>query len=624
MRYFLLYILIFVGLSSDLLAQNAIDTILLPEVQLEESRLSSNSIGTHIDVINHEIIGCSNTQSFSDFLSNNTAFYIKRYGALSTSTFRGTTSAHTLVLWNEVPLNSIANGLADLSIVPIHSFNKTTIVHGGDGSIFGSGALGGSIHINSVLDFNDNNELNLSVERGSFGLDSRSIKIVQSNRDFAFSAFFHTLDDINNFTFINTTKLGHPKETNKYGRIISDQKQFNLLLRLSKDHVLKFNYWGINNDREVPQNMSIPFSDAKQYDVSDRFLASSKYKFKNINIRIKQSYVKEDFNYTELSKNIDSYYIAKTHISDIDIKLKQNNQLFNAGVVLTKNIVSNNNYHLDVIKDNSLALIGAFQKLIGSSKFNVIVRKEWHSVYEVPIVPTIAFETKINSIFRLRSKYNMNFRSPTFNDRYWVSSGANGNLDLLPENSWNKELGLDILLDDLIINTTVYSLDIKDMILWQTTSNQIWQPNNVRKVWSRGLEIKLKYKLNQFNFESGYCYTKSTNEDQLSNLDISKGKQLLYVPLHKAYASLIYSRDNAKIILNQSYNGSVLTSYSFSGDEYLDEFLLTDISLSKKITSSPIYISIKIKNLFDSSYQTYSNYPNSGREYILTLNYKLN
>ena len=53
-------------------------------------------------------------------------------------------------------------------------------------------------------------------------------------------------------------------------------------------------------------------------------------------------------------------------------------------------------------------------------------------------------ETKINSIFRLRSKYNMNFRSPTFNDRYWVSSGANGNLDLLPENSWNKELGLDI------------------------------------------------------------------------------------------------------------------------------------------------------------------------------------
>ena len=72
-------------------------------------------------------------------------------------------------------------------------------------------------------------------------------------------------------------------------------------------------------------------------------------------------------------------------------------------------IVSNNNYHLDVIKDKSLALIGAFQKHIGSSKFNVIVRKEWHSVYEVPIVPTIAFETKINSILRLRSKYNMNF-----------------------------------------------------------------------------------------------------------------------------------------------------------------------------------------------------------------------
>ena len=119
-------------------------------------------------------------------------------------------------------------------------------------------------------------------------------------------------------------------------------------------------------------------------------------------------------------------------------------------------------------------------------------------------------------------------------------------------------------------------------------------------------------------------YTKSTNEDQLSSLDISKRKQLLYVPLHKAYASLIYSRGNTKIILNQSYNGSVLTSYSATGDKYLDEFLLTDLSYSQKITSSPIYLSIKIKNLFDSSYQNYSNYPNPGREYILTLNYKLN
>ena len=153
MRYFLLYILLSVGLSLDLLADNPIDTILLPEVQLEESRLASHSVGTHIDVINPDIIGYSNTQSFSDFLANNTAFYIKRYGALSTSTFRGTTSSHTLLLWNEVPLNSIANGLADLSIVPIHSFNQMTIVHGGDGSIFGSGALGGSIHINSVLGF---------------------------------------------------------------------------------------------------------------------------------------------------------------------------------------------------------------------------------------------------------------------------------------------------------------------------------------------------------------------------------------------------------------------------------------------------------------------------------------
>ena len=68
---------------------------------------------------------------------------------------------------------------------------------------------------------------------------------------------------------------------------------------------------GLDNDREVPQNMTISFSDAKQYDKSDRVFAALTHTVNNFKFKLKHSYLKEDFNYTEFSKNIDSYYIAK-------------------------------------------------------------------------------------------------------------------------------------------------------------------------------------------------------------------------------------------------------------------------------------------------------------------------
>ena len=193
MKQILVNILFFLGLSVNLLAQTAIDTIFLSEVKLVESRFSTHNIGSNFEVINPEIIGDGNSQTISDFLTTNTALYIKQYGALSTPTFRGTSSSHTLVLWNGIPINSIANGLADLSILPINSFSEVAIVHGGDGSVFGSGALGGSIHYNSAIDFNPQKQIKLTTEKGSFGLESNSILFFQTNNKFAVSGFFYFL-----------------------------------------------------------------------------------------------------------------------------------------------------------------------------------------------------------------------------------------------------------------------------------------------------------------------------------------------------------------------------------------------------------------------------------------------
>ena len=52
--------------------------------------------------------------------------------------------------------------LLDFSITPLQGFEKIAIVHGGDASVFGSGAMGGSIHLNSIPDFKNQKEIKLT------------------------------------------------------------------------------------------------------------------------------------------------------------------------------------------------------------------------------------------------------------------------------------------------------------------------------------------------------------------------------------------------------------------------------------------------------------------------------
>ena len=162
MKQIIAHILLLLGFVSILQGKMAIDTIMLPEVKLMESKLIAHTIGTQMDVIKTGTFGEGSSSDLASLISSSSSLYIKQYGALATPSFRGTSSSHTLVLWNGVPLNSIANGLSDFSSIHTHNFTDIYIVHGGNSSVFGSGAVGGSIHLNSNSKFINKNSFSVS------------------------------------------------------------------------------------------------------------------------------------------------------------------------------------------------------------------------------------------------------------------------------------------------------------------------------------------------------------------------------------------------------------------------------------------------------------------------------
>ena len=624
MRQIIAHILLLLGFVSTLQGQMTLDTIQLPEVKLMESRLSVHTVGVQIDVIKPAEIGEVSSCNLASVISSSSSVYIKQYGALATPSFRGTTSSHTLVLWNGVPLNSIANGLSDLSSIHICNFTDIYLVHGGNTSVFGSGAVGGSVHLNTNLKSINKNYFSISTTMGSYGLNSESLAFSFKQKKLSVQGSLQNLIHANDFEYINVTKLGRPFVTNEYGKIKSQSQHLDLSYKSSKYTNYNFSYWASKLDREVPQNMTIPFSDAKQYDVAYRALLSIEHKHNYLSINLKQAYLQEDFRYTEILKNIDSHFLAESYISDADFKLIKGNYLFNISGAFTNNKIANSNYIAICKKETNLTAFTSMQYRSKILALNTVLRKEWQTSFKVPIMPTLAFEINLSSAIKFRFKYNRNFRSPTYNDRFWIGAGSNGNIDLTPEDSWNKEMGFDVNFRYMQFSATVFNLDISDMIVWQQMEDGNWTPNNIKQVWSRGLETKAKFKIKKMSVLGNYSFTRSTNELSTNELDDTVGEQLRYVPLHKGNISINFTKDNLQFNLNKLYTGEVITTYGSLNNNTLDEFILTDISVKYTFDKLPITILGKVKNLTDKSYITYQNYPNPGRELLLTINYTIN
>ena len=149
-------------------------------------------------------------------------------------------------------------------------------------------------------------------------------------------------------------------------------------------------------------------------------------------------------------------------------------------------------------------------------------------------------------------------------------------------------------------------------------------PNNIKQVWSRGLETSLKVQTKNLSIIGNYAFTKSTNEIATDPLDISVGEQLRYVPLHKGGVAFIVKENDFAFIVNQNYTGQVITSHGALENKTLPYFILTNIAIAYSPAFIPVSIEGKVKNLMDKSYTTYQNYPNPGRELLLILNYTIN
>ena len=600
------------------------DTVNLNEVSVISPKSIIFSNGSNVKKIDPFKIKISQTEKIADLLSSNSSIYIKQYGALATATIRGTSSSHTAVNWNGYPINSIANGLSDLSNITALTNDNIFLIKGGNSTIFGSGSIGGSINIDSKKIRNQKLSSNTNFESGSNGLSSQSYSAKYGDDIVSFYILHSKLKDKNKFKFTNISQAGNPRQTNKHGKIVSFQNKLDLNFKLNPNIIIQFNYWGDNSTREVPQNMTIRFTDAMQYDVNDRISISSTYSVKNLSCKISKALIYEDFRYTEEIKNIDSKYLASKEFNNFDLSYNFKNLIFQSTFSYNKNKINSNNFENNKEKDISKTIFFSTSYKKNNLETQLAIRGEDNSEYEVPLTPLFSTEYKFNELVQLSIKLNKNFRSPTFNDRYWFSSGSRGNIELKPEMSNNAEFSIHLKKNKFKLSSTLFNLDVKDWILWSQNIDGIWSPENIKEVWSRGIETQLKYNYKKILLELNYSLTKTTSEKASNDLDISVGQQLRYVPKNKLNTTLLYVEGKIISFLNITFTDEVITSYSSGDNKKLEAYTLVSAGTSYKLFNEDLKLDLRVLNLTNQQYQTYLNYPNPGREYVLSINYTIN
>lgn len=610
--------------AACVLAQDSLKAKTLAGVVVQANRLAYFSSGNKIQKADSSALSSFKINNLADFLANSSQVFIKSYGvgSLATPSLRGTGASHTAVLWNGFNLQSSMNGTVDLALLPTFLLDKVDIQHGGASALFGSGAVGGAIHLNSSANFGEKLSISAQIGAGSFANFQQGIKLKVSKKNFVTGVRFFNHTAENDFTFINTAKFGKPIEKQSNSAF----KQYGFLqenyLKINENQQIDLQVWYLNADRQVPPTLTTASSKASQQDESLRVTTNWRYQRTKISYFARSAFFKEKLIYQEPDIQLFALSKAVTWIGEIESKIAiSKNQLLNVGMNHTYFRAETDGYRAGKLQ-NRTSLFFSYKINNAKDTWNSVVslRKEMIDNYFAPFTPSLGFEGILHKNLTLKGNIAKTYRVPTFNDLYWQTGG---NPNLAPESGWSGEIGLNFdFLAKGQLSLTAFNSLIDNWIAWLPNQQGKWEANNVLKVWSRGLELTANYSIDfqkvKLKSSINYNYVVSTNEKVGKGDESSLHQQLIYVPKHTAQANISLIYKGLQFNYNHTFTGERFTTGDNS--QKLPFFSIGNLSIQQKIRA--LSFQLQINNIWHKSYQQIAFRPMPMRNFMAVINYE--
>ena len=617
--------ILFLSVIFSLMGQQ--DTLMLETVEVSATRLLKYAHGTKVDIVNIS----SFTKNLDKEITGKSGIYFKEYGngQLSTIAFRGTSAAHTNVIWNGNNLNSPTLGLTDFAIIPSYMLESVVVQYGSSSALYGSGALGGAISINqSDPDFYPHRRLNALIEQGSFGKLSYGASAGFGNHKLTTSTKFYSQELTNDFEF----NFDDQKFTQTNAAVSQRALSQNFSYLINKSSWISMTGMYIHNEREIQPTISNLTSDDE---LSDRnFYFSTRYHNESGPglLTVNAGYTSYNQRYNN-NPATNSYQLTLSPEYDIVLRPKTS---IRAGVKAMR-FGAENSSSLQDIGENQIDIYASINHDLKSWwKLSLNLRQSFYSNQNAPFAPSLGNEFTVfnrqDEKIKFRTSFSRSYRIPTLNDRYW---NPGGNPDLKSEESLNFELGVNYRLERtnsiFHVDLTHYRTWSDNWIVWLPGENNIWVPNNLRDVHIQGIEFSTLYKLSigayALNLKGQYNYTKSTNQKGLSPTDnTGKGAQLPYVPIHGVSLSKEILYKTWSMTTHIDMDSRRFASLDNTRFNSVDGYILLNATFNKNWSigsDSQLSAYFRINNLTNSDYQNFKNYAMPGRNYSIGININL-
>lgn len=591
------------------LAQN--DSIqYLQEVKVSDTKLKNFSNTQSIQVLTDSIIN-KNQSSLTSLLNYNTVIYFKEngLGMVSSPSFRGTTAQQTAVIWNGININSQLLGQSDFNTLTTRDFKDITVRAGGGSVIYGSSAIGGSIHLNNELDFTNKFENNLRVNYGSFNTYGVNYKVNLSDEKFSFQASISRNASDNNYEYVDSDW------ENLNGQYYNTSLNTTFGYKINNNNYLKFYSQFFDSERHF--SVIFPSEVKTKYrDFNTRNMLEWSSFFGRFTSKVKMAALSEKYKYfANIASDSHTFGEVKTYVGKYDLAFDVNNDIkLNAVLDYTRNDGNGSGIRSEK-RDIASASLLLKHKLTEKLIYEASIRKEFTNNYKSPVLFSAGSSYAFFDFYTLKINGSRNFRIPSFNDLYWQPGG---NENLKPESSYQAEVGNDFHFKNFRFTLTGYLIDIDDMLRWVPTGD-FWSPVNTNKVKTYGIEAILNWSKSfgkhQFSLNGTYAYTVSENQETK--------KQLIYVPYHKVTSSLAYSYRKFSADYQFLYNGEVFTRSDNNSRYNLDAYFVSNASVGYDFGQKNTYqLGFQVLNLFNEKYASVESRFLPGRNFNMYLTLK--
>jgi iron complex outermembrane receptor protein len=605
-----LIIILFILLGVNAVFGQRDSVILLEEVVLSDSKLLQFSVGLKVTQIKDSVMQ-RNRGMLTDNLQFNSPIYFKQngYGMVSSASFRGTSAQQTAVVWNGININSQLTGQTDFNTVMAQNLNEISIRRGGGSTQYGTGAIGGSVHLNQKLIFNAPFKNQLNFGYGSFNTSRIGYQSSWGTDKTSFNIGIGHFSSSNDFKYLGTDRR------NENGAFSNQNLDFAFGQLLSDSNLLKVYHNTFVGDRDFSATLTAP-SDDNYRDLNTRSLLEWTNFKTNYVQRVKSAYISERYRYYANKESEDfSFGRSGSFLLNYDYLYHYKKWKFN-GIIEANAVNAEGSSISNVKRDRLAGILLVSHAPSDKLSYGIAVRKDWVSDYESPFVFSADMKYQASEIYAINLNASKNFRIPTFNDLYWEGAG---NVDLLPETALQAEIGQTLKNKNYSLSLNGFYISASDLIQWRPDLEGNWSPVNVKDVTQYGLEfeteVRKKIGAHHWEWKNGYAYTKA--------IDNERKKQLIYVPFHKLTSNLSYANKRWNSFIQGLYNGIVFTTTD--NNQELTDYIIVNVGLTY---SFPEYMGVMMKtqlllnNTLNENYQNVAFRPMPNRNIHFTLNFK--